>query len=165
MTLQSICDLVVLVGAAYFTILKVVNSLAKPTSKFKQREREKEEKKIRFLVEEILAKELQRIKEEINKNTDKKINEIKNINVDQSQEIDKIGDRIKSLESSSRDVLKQRIMDFYHLNKATRTIKIYDKECLDDLYAHYKKQDGSSEYMDRCYKRMCSWTVIYDEEK
>ena len=37
MSLESVCDLIILFGTAYFMILKMIDSFAKPTSKLKKK--------------------------------------------------------------------------------------------------------------------------------
>ena len=65
------------------------------------------------------------------------LQEIKEINLDQNN-------RIEILFDSSKDVLREKIMGIYHKNKANKTLKIYEKEALDQYYKDYKKEDGNS---------------------
>ena len=47
MSLESVCDLIILFGTAYFMILQMIDSFAKTTSKLKKKivDKEKEKKK------------------------------------------------------------------------------------------------------------------------
>ena len=62
------------------------------------------------------------------------LQEIKEINLDQNN-------RIEVLFDSSKDVLREKIMGIYHKNKANKTLKIYEKEALDQYYKDYKKEE------------------------
>ena len=80
------------------------------------------------------------------------LQEIKEINLDQNGRIDILFD-------TSKDVLREKIMGIYHTNKANKSLKIYEKEALDQYYKDYKKENGNS-YIDRYYNRMCTWEVV-----
>ena len=58
MDLQAICDLIVVIGAAYFTIIKVVNSFVKPTSKLKKKQHEKQKAELESILDEVMPKYL-----------------------------------------------------------------------------------------------------------
>lgn len=102
---------------------------------------------------------LQDIKNEILKETQTTLLEIKDINNNQNENISHISDIIDKLNNSSKDVLRQKIMAIYHANKKSRTLTIYDKEALTELYKDYKAQLGNS-YIDKYYNRMITWKVI-----
>ena len=54
MTIQAICDLIVVIGAAYFTIVKILDSFAKPTSKLKKRSIERSKERVKNILDEIM---------------------------------------------------------------------------------------------------------------
>ena len=67
MNLESICDLIVVVGAAYFTIIKIINSFAKPSSKIKKKQEEKERERMRNFLKEIMPEYFKQHDEEFKK--------------------------------------------------------------------------------------------------
>jgi hypothetical protein len=91
------------------------------------------------------------------------LNEIKaEVLSEVSEDIVKNNEVIEALKISARDVLREKIMAIYHKNKSTRTLSEYEKEALDQYYKDYKALLGNS-YIDKRYKRMCKWTVVYDD--
>lgn len=178
MNLESICDLIVVVGAAYFTIIKIINSFAKPSSKIKKKQEEKERERMRNFLKEIMPEFFKQHDEEFKKlilqNEDTYINEvkdrvveelkeglkeIKDINKNQNKQLDELNEKLMLINNSSKDVMRQKIMSIYHNNKKQKTLSIYDKETLDELYKDYKSQLGNS-YIDKYYNRMKNWNII-----
>lgn len=178
MNLESICDLIVVVGAAYFTIIKIINSFAKPGSRIKKKQEEKERERMRNFLKEIMPEYFKQHDEEFKKlilqNEDTYINEvkdrvveelkeglkeIKDINKNQNKQLDELNEKLVLINNSSKDVMRQKIMSIYHNNKKQKTLSIYDKETLDELYKDYKSQLGNS-YIDKYYNRMKNWNII-----
>ena len=178
MNLESICDLIVVVGAAYFTIIKIINSFAKPSSKIKKKQEEKERERMRNFLKEVMPEYFKQHDEEFKKlilqNEDIYINEvkdkvveelkeelkeIKDINKNQNKQLDELNKKLMLINNSSKDVMRQKIMSIYHDNKKQKTLNIYDKEVLDELYKDYKSQLGNS-YIDKYYNRMKNWNII-----
>ena len=178
MNLESICDLIVVVGAAYFTIIKIINSFAKPSSKIKKKQEEKERERTKQFLNEIMPEYFKQYNEEfkklilqneniyINKIKGKvveelreELKEIKNINKKQNKQLDELNEKLVLINNSSKDVMRQKIMSIYHDNKKQKTLSIYDKEALDELYKDYKSQLGNS-YIDKYYNRMKNWNII-----
>ena len=77
-------------------------------------------------------------------------------------DITRNNETIEALKISAKDVLREKIMAIYHKNKTTRTLTEYEKEALDQYCKDYKALGGNS-YIDKRYKRMCNWQVIYDD--
>ena len=90
MNLESICDLIVVVGAAYFTIIKIINSFAKPRSKIKKKQEEKERERMRNFLKEVMPEYFKQHDEEFKKlilqNEDTYINEVKDKVVEELKE-------------------------------------------------------------------------------
>lgn len=178
MNLESICDLIVVVGAAYFTIIKIINSFAKPSSKIKKKQEEKERERTKQFLNEIMPeyfkqydKEfkklilqneniyINKIKGKVVEELREELKEIKNINKKQNKQLDELNEKLMLINNSSKDVMRQKIMSIYHNNKKQKTLSIYDKETLDELYKDYKSQLGNS-YIDKYYNRMKNWHII-----
>ena len=58
MTLESFCDIVILIGSAYFMILKIFDSFSKPTSKYKQKKEEKQKEHFKAVLDEVMPQYL-----------------------------------------------------------------------------------------------------------
>ena len=175
MSLESVCDLIILFGTAYFMILKMVDSFAKPTSKLKKKRVDKEKEKIKEALDEALPKYLEshdietkekflnEIKEALREENKNDFEEIKEINKSQNEQLKYLKEMILKINNSSKDIMRQKIMAIYHANKKTKTLTIYDKEALDELYKDYKAQNGNS-YIEKYYARMKKWKVIDEFE-
>ena len=175
MSLESVCDLIIFFGTAYFMILKMIDSFAKPTSKLKKKRADKEKEKIKEALDEALPKYLEshnieikekflnEIKEALREENKNDFEEIKEINKSQNEQLKYLKEMILKINNSSKDVMRQKIMAIYHANKKTKTLTIYDKEALDELYKDYKAQNGNS-YIEKYYARMKKWKVIDEFE-
>lgn len=175
MSLESVCDLIILFGTAYFMILKMIDSFAKPTSKLKKKRVDKEKEKIKEALDEALPKYLEshnieikekflnEIKEALREENKNDFEEIKEINKSQNEQLKYLKEMILKINNSSKDIMRQKIMAIYHANKKTKTLTIYDKESLDELYKDYKAQNGNS-YIEKYYARMKKWKVIDEFE-
>ena len=168
---QIICDVIILIGAVCVAIINIYNFFAKPTSKFKAKKAEAERRTIEEVLDErlpdVLYKHdletrekyrndrlnyLNEIKQSILVELEGTLKEIKEINLKQSEKLEK-------LNQSSKDMLRQCIMSIWFANLENQTLSITDREILDELYRDYKAQNGNS-YIDKYYKRMKYWPVI-----
>lgn len=175
MTLESFCDIVILIGSAYFMILKIFDSFSKPTSKYKQKKEEKQKEYFKAVLDEVMPqyllahdietrkrylvdrrRYLEEIRDDVLRSIDDKLDEIFNNN-------QLITVQVKAINQGTKDMLRQRIMNIYYDYKKEKAFPIYIKEALDELYKDYKGQDGNS-YIDKYYNRMKTWTVIDEEE-
>ena len=102
-------------------------------------------------INEVKNKVVEELKEELK--------EIKDINKNQNKQLDELNEKLVLINNSSKDVMRQKIMSIYHNNKKQKTLSIYDKETLDELYKDYKSQLGNS-YIDKYYNRMKNWNII-----
>lgn len=167
-TLGQVVDVIILIGALCTAIYKIWDFFATPTSKLKQKRKEKLKSEVILILDEVLPnklydhdlqtrdrykadreKYLQEIKEEV----------IKTINVSVTKnEVD-----LEALKISARDVLREKIMTIYHKNKLDRKMTEYEREALDQYYKDYHALKGNS-YIDKRMARMAKWSVIYDED-
>lgn len=144
MVLQQICNIIILIGGIAGAITAVMVLLGKPVKLFK---------KIRDKYETQRRKE---IAQEVKKLIAPTLDEIYQQNLEQEE-------TIKILEKSSRDMLRKEIIQVYKDHKIDREISETIKEYLDDLYSDYKAENGNH-YIDKIYNRMCTWTIIPDED-
>ncbi len=168
MTVSELVDYIILLGALCAAIYKIYDFFATPTSKIKQRAREKEKARIKAIVNEIMPQILYdhdlKTKEKYKSDRQNYLNEIKD------EILQEIGDDLSSntrtidaLVISAKDVLREKIMAIYHKNKYNRTMTEYEREALNQYYVDYKALHGNS-YIDKRYNRMDKWKVIYDDD-
>lgn len=174
-TISLIVDFIILVGALCLAITRIYDFFAKPTSSIKKKRVEETKKQIETVLDEkmpdiLLQHDLETrnkyladrqqylidIKEEVLNDTRDTLTEIYQLNLQQNESI-------HVLTQTSKDVLRQRIMDIYHKYKAEKRMPIHAKEALDELYKDYKAEKGNS-YIDKYYKRMLTWEIYDDED-
>ena len=168
MTISELVDYIILLGALAGAIYKIYDFFAMPTSKLKQRAIEKEKERIGAVLDEklpqILYKHDLETKEKYKNDRQNYLNEIKaEILAEISDDINTNTKTIDALVISAKDVLREKIMAIYHKNKYNRTLTEYEREALNQYYVDYKALEGNS-YIDKRYKRMDKWKVIYDDD-
>ena len=168
MTISELVDYIILVGALIGAIYKIYDFFATPTSKIKQRSIEKEKQRIGAVLDEklpqILYKHDLETKEKYKNDRQNYLNEIKaEILAEIGDDINTNTKTIEALVISAKDVLREKIMAIYHKNKYNRTLTEYEREALNQYYVDYKALNGNS-YIDKRYKRMDKWKVIYDDD-
>lgn len=165
MSIAVLCDYIILIGALAVAITNIYNFFAKPTSKIKKKKSDEFNCKVELVLDEKLPEKflehdletrdkylkdrqqyLLDIKEAVLTETKETLNEIKNLNIEQSK-------AIELLTNSSKDIMRQRIMDIYHRYKKEKSYPIHEKEKLEELYKDYKAEKGNS-YIDKYYNRM-----------
>ena len=168
MTISELVDYIILLGALAGAIYKIYDFFAMPTSKLKQRAIEREKEHIGAVLDEklpqILYKHDLETKEKYKNDRQNYLNEIKaEILAEIGDDINTSTKTIDALVISVKDVLREKIMAIYHKNKYNRTLTEYEREALNQYYVDYKALEGNS-YIDKRYKRMDKWKVIYDDD-
>ena len=169
MTIQAICDLIVVIGAAYFTIVKILDSFAKPTSKLKKRSIERSKERVKNILDEIMPNYFKKHDEEsrdtyvesIATELQPSLDQIIDQNEEQTEQIIELQQEVKQLDESSKDILRQNIMSIYHLNKYSKSLTLNERESLNQLYKDYKARGGNS-YIDKYYNEMKDWSTMPD---
>lgn len=168
MTAGELVDYIILFGALCAAIYKIYDFFATPTSKIKQKSREKEKARIKAIIDEVMPQILHNhdlsTRERYKGDRQNYLNEIKQEILKEIEgDIESNTETIKALVISAKDVLREKIMAIYHKNKYNRTMSEYEREALNQYYVDYKKLDGNS-YIDKRYNRMDKWKVIYDDD-
>jgi hypothetical protein len=162
--LEAICDWIILLAATGTAIYKLIEFVSKPTSKIKQRKKEQLKEALKEVVPpyiETYSKQIQpqcakQISSQVLGSIQDDIKEIKAMNIKQTNQID-------NMNTSLKDILRQKIMTIYHTYRKYQALPISEREKLDEFYKDYKAQDGNS-YIDKYYKRMGTWETLTDEE-
>lgn len=174
--LQDICNWIILLGAVTVAIINIFKFFGKPISFFKKKKDSEYHKTLKKSLDEIMPtyfeqhdlqtrdkylkdrlNYLNEIKNAVLKDTKDVLEEIRQLSVEQSKNLEK-------LNQSSKDILRQKIMSIYHQYKEYRKMPLFAKEALDELYKDYKAQGGNS-YIDKYYSRMNNWEIDYTEDE
>ena len=167
-TLGGVVDLIILIGALCAAIYKIWDFFAKPTSRLKQKSKEKERTRIIAVLDEVLPEKLKehdlQTRDRYRADRERYLQEIKTEVINAiGGSVTKNEEDLEALKISARDVLREKIMAIYHKNKADRTMTEYEREALDQYYKDYHALKGNS-YIDKRMSRMDKWQVIYDED-
>lgn len=167
-TLAGIVDLIILIGALCVAIYRIWDFFAKPTSKIKQKSREREKARIIAILDEVLPEKLKahdlETRDRYKADRERYLQDIKNEVLKAiGGSVTKNEEDLEALKISARDVLREKIMAIYHKNRAERTMTEYEREALDQYYKDYHALRGNS-YIDKRMGRMSKWQVIYDED-
>ena len=174
MTLEQICDWIVLFGAVTLAITNIIKFFKTPVKGAKNKSEDyiksviKTELDIRLPIyfdeceqaayQKYLSQRsayINEIQNEVLNNVSAPLNEIKAMLEQQMASIE-------VLKQGTKDVLRQKIMAIYHEYKSERAFPIHVKEALDELYKDYKKEGGNS-YIDKYYGRMGKWKITYPD--
>ena len=145
--LQSVCNVIILLGAVAGAITGIMALIGKPIGFFKKRREKAEKERRKEIVEDVSSL----VKKEIVP----KLDEIHQQNLEQSQDIE-------TLTNTMRDSIGAEIMAFYEAHRAERTLTESEKDAIEDLYKSYKAVKGNH-YVDKVYERMTTWTVVTED--
>lgn len=167
-SLGELVDYIILIGATCGAIYKIWDFFAKPTSKIKNKSREREKQRIKQVLDDELPQRFLdhdiETRDKYKSDRENYLNEIKNeVLKEVGDEISSNSQTINALVISAKDVLREKIMAIYHKNKYNRTMTEYEREALNQYYVDYKALHGNS-YIDKRYNRMDKWKVIFDDD-
>jgi CRISPR/Cas system-associated protein Cas5 (RAMP superfamily) len=134
-TLGSVVDIIILIGALCAAIYKIWDFFAKPTSSIKKRRKEKQKELIREVLNEELPKRLEehniKTREKYKSDRQRYLKEIKSEVLEEVRDpISQNSDDLEALKISAKDVLREKIMAVYHKNKRERALPEHEKEAL-----------------------------------
>ena len=149
MVIQTICNIIILIGGTVGAILTIGKFSGIQFNFFKS----KRKKIVKKDLDELLPQYFDKYMLEMQK----EFQEIKSINLKQNE-------TIENLLYGIRDTLRYQIMAIYQKYKKTQQIPLYEHEKLEDTYKDYKKLDGNH-YIDKYYERMQRWEIISNVEE
>ena len=168
--LQTICNIIIIVGGAIIAIKNVAEWFGKPIRLFKKKSDNIFEERVIAILTKILPNMfLEHDLETRNKYLsdrqaylqDIKSEVLKSIQGELGQ-VAQLTKQYEALVISAKDVLREKIMAIYHKNKRDRVLTVSEKEALDQYYIDYKAMKGNS-YIDKYYKRMKTWKIDEDD--
>jgi hypothetical protein len=170
--LQTVCNVIIIVGGAIMAIKNVAEWFGKPIRLFKKRSDDNfDEKVVTIIKREMPALFYEhdlKIRDQYRADREQYLKDItaeviKNIKGELNQVHD-LTLQYETLCISAKDVLREKIMQLYFKNKKDKTLSLHEKEALDQYYVDYKAIKGNS-YIDKYYNRMKLWQVIDDDEE
>ena len=169
--LQTVCNVIIIVGGAIMAIKNVAEWFGKPIRFFKKKSTDNFEERVKEILNKVLpdllvAHDLE-IRDKYKADREAYLQDIKKevlkeIKTELSQ-VSQLTEQYEALAISAKDVLREKIMAIYHKNKYNRSMTEYERESLNQYYVDYKALNGNS-YIDKRYNRMDKWRVIYDDD-
>lgn len=172
--LQTICNVIIIVGGACMAIKNISEWLGKPIKIFRKRADAQFEDKVTEILKSVLPDMLHahdlEVRDRYKADRQRYLQEIKTeVLSSMEQELGQVATLTKQYEAlaiSAKDVLREKIMQIYFKNRRDRTLTYHEREALDQYYIDYKAIKGNS-YIDKYYNRMKLWQIVeddYDEE-
>ena len=170
--LQTVCNLIIIVGGAIMAIKSVSEWFGKPIRFFKKRSDDNFDDKVVKIIKREMPKLFEahdlEIRDKYRADREQYLKDItaeviKNIKGELNQVHD-LASQYETLCISAKDVLREKIMQLYFKNKKDKTLTLHEKEALDQYYIDYKAIKGNS-YIDKYYSRMKLWQVIDDGDE
>lgn len=168
--LQTVCNVIIIVGGAIMAVKNVAEWFGKPIRLFKKKSDTNFEERVVVILKKVLPDMLLEHDLETRKKyradreaylQDIKSEVLKSIQGELGQ-VAQLTEQYEALVISAKDVLREKIMAIYHKNKRERILTLSEKEALDQYYVDYKAMKGNS-YIDKYYKRMKKWKVDEDD--
>lgn len=160
--LSSACDVVVLIGAVFLAVDRIL----KPILFVKKKSDDSFEGKVGEVLKKILPEILRTHHEETKEELVQEIKQAVMAEIkDELTQVEILKQQYDILVLTAKDVLREKIMKIYNDFRREKKIPISKKEQLDQYYIDYKKLKGNS-YIDKYYNRMARWETVYelDEE-
>lgn len=168
--LNVVCNTIVLLSGTLIAIKTIAEMVGKPIKLIKNKSNEEFEEKVVEIVEKILPQDLKihdlEVRDRYKSDRQKYLEDIKDeVLTDISDQliiIAELQDQIERIEIAQKDVLREKIVCMYELNKEYRKLKFFEKKALDQYYKDYKAMNGNS-YIELIYARMATWEVEPDD--
>lgn len=167
---EIVCNAIVFISALLLAIKNIAEMCGKPIRLIKKKNDTEFEAKVATIINKVmpelfLTHDLQ-TKTTYLADRQRYLEEIKNAVIQQIgtqlSNVDILANQYKSLEISSKDVLREKIVCLYENNKDCRKLRHFERRALDQYYKDYKDMGGNS-YIDIIYDRMKVWEVEPDD--
>lgn len=182
-TLQGICNVIILVSAVIIAAKNIYNFFKKPVDDLHDKSLIAEEKRIEKVIEkkvpEIMQncaqsmKEEQRnqlqsmeesIKETVINAFDTKIEELKEISLDHGQGLKQVQDSLDLIGNSQLDLMRYNMNKIYYKYRPYKKILSADKKAFIKIYNDYKPMGGNN-WIDALYEELITWEIVEDENE
>ena len=177
LNLQGVCNVIILVSAVIIALKNIYGFFKKPVTDLQDKARLAEEKRIVRIVEEkmpeILKKHSQNVKGErqledkkmagaVIEAMDDKIEEVKEIQLDQGTQMQKIQKSVDLLNTSQMDLMRYNMNRLYYKYRPYKKILDCDKKAFIKLYNDYHEMGGNT-WIDSLYEEVKKWETVEDD--
>ena len=183
LNLQEICNIIILISAVIIAGKNIYAFLKKPVGDLHNFALTNEEKRIKRIIEnsmpELLSKHSESVKSErreeikqmvteinssITEPIDDKIEELKEITLDQGVNIKRIQDKIDLISDAQMDVMRFNMNQIYYRYRPYKKILDCDKKAFMKFYNDYHSMGGNT-WIDSLYGELKDWDIVEDESE
>ena len=158
--MQDLCNLIILVSAVIIAGKNIYGFFKKPVDTIQENAEKKEEKHITEVINKLLPDMLKKNNEPLME----VINEIKNLSIEQSGQIDSISESMKLINEAQMDVMRYNMNRIYYKYRPYKKILDCDKKAFIKFYTDYHSMGGNT-WIDALYEEVITWQIVEDEDE
>lgn len=181
--LQEVCNIIILISAVIIAGKNIFGFFKKPVDDLHSHAKKAEEKRIEEVIEakvpDLLQKHGNSVKEERKKETeammeslkaavvnalDDKVEELKEITLDQGVQITSIKASIEKLSDAQMDIMRYDMNRIYYKYRPYKKILDCDKKAFLKFYQDYHGMGGNT-WIDGLYNEVKDWEIVKDEKE
>ena len=160
LTLQQICNLIILFSAVIIAVKNIYGFFKKPVDDLNTKAHEKEEKHI----EEVIDKKMPDIVQENCNKMMQSLNNIETMVGEQKADLAYIQESIDLLNASNLDLMRYNMNSLYYKYRPYKKILDCDKKAFIKLYNDYHQMGGNT-WIDALYNEVLTWEIVEDENE
>ena len=160
LSLQEICNIIILVSAVIIAVKNIYGFLKKPVDDLHGRAQSAEQHRI----EEILSKKVPEMVKTNQEDIIDSLEEIKGLVLDQQHNLDKIQKSVDLLNTSQMDLMRYNMNRLYYKYRPFKKILDCDKKAFMKLYNDYHDMGGNT-WIDSLYNEVMCWEIVEDESE
>lgn len=160
LSLQEICNIIILVSAVIIAAKNIYGFLKKPVDDLHGRAQSAEQHR----VEEILSKKVPEIVKTNQEDIIDSLEEIKGLVLDQQHNLNKIQKSVDLLNTSQMDLMRYNMNRLYYKYRPFKKILDCDKKAFMKLYNDYHDMGGNT-WIDSLYNEVMCWEIVEDESE
>lgn len=181
--LQEICNIIILVSAVIIAIKNIYGFFKKPVDDLQDRANDREQQHIEAVIQEkvpqLLAEHGRKVQEqrkqedkkmaETIKNSiveaiDDKVEELKEITLDQGTKLENIQKSVDTLNLSQMDLMRYNMNSLYYKYRPYKKILDCDKKAFIKFYKDYHNMGGNT-WIDTLYEEVLKWEIVEEESE
>ena len=179
-TLTEVCNIIVLVSAVIIAGKNIWEFFKKPVDDLQVRANAREEEHIEEVIDrrvpELLATHSEKVKGERNHEeacraqsikddiiaaVEGRIDELKNMTVEQDKQLSSLIKSMDLLTQSQMDMMRYDMNRIYYKYRQYKKILSADKKAFIKIYHDYKSMDGNT-WIDALYAELKDWPIVED---
>ena len=160
LSLQEICNIIILVSAVIIAVKNIYGFLKKPVDDLHGRAQSAEQHR----VEEILSKKVPEMVKANQEDIIDSLEEIKGLVLDQQHNLNKIQKSVDLLNVSQMDLMRYNMNRLYYKYRPFKKILDCDKKAFMKLYNDYHDMGGNA-WIDSLYNEVMCWEIVEDESE